>query len=51
MCFFKKKEKEKEEKVKPIFPIYLNTMRIKDTIAILEDGITSMRSVTKDIIN
>lgn len=53
MCFFKKKEKgkEKEEKSKPIFPIYLNTMRIKDTIAILEDGISSMHSVTNDIIN
>lgn len=51
MCLLKKKMKQKEEKVIPIFPIYLNTMRIKDTIAILEDGISSMRSVTNDIIN
>ncbi len=53
MCFFKKKEKgkEKEEKSKPIFPIYLNTMRIKDVIAIWKDGISSMHSVTNERID
>ncbi|MBR4110420.1 MAG: hypothetical protein IKK43_01850 [Clostridia bacterium] len=50
--FFKKKNiKTEDKKLIPIFPIYLDTMRIRDTIAILEDGITSMRSVTKDITN
>lgn len=48
---FKKKKNDRIEKIIPIFPIYLNTMRIKDTIAILEDGISSMRSVTNDIVN
>ncbi len=47
----KKKTKETGERTTPIFPIYLNTMRIKDTIAILEDGISSMRSVTNEIVS
>lgn len=38
-------------KIKPIFPVYLDTMRIKDTIAMLENGISSISSITKDITN
>ncbi|MDD2505321.1 MAG: hypothetical protein PHF21_03505 [Bacilli bacterium] len=49
MCLFKKTKIEVQTKL--IFPIYLDTMRIKDTLAILNNGITSMYSVTKDITN
>lgn len=48
---FKKNKKRIEEKCIPIFPIYLDTMRIKDTLAIVNDGITNIYSVTKDTTN
>lgn len=49
---FKKKQKEiVEEKYTPIFPIYLDTMRIKDTLAIVNNGITNIYTVTKDTTN
>ena len=48
---FKKNKERVEEKCIPIFPIYLDTMRIKDTLAIVNDGITNIYSVTKDTTN
>lgn len=49
--FKKKKMDNVEEKRTLIFPIYLDTMRIKDTLAIINDGITNIYSVTKDTTN
>ena len=48
----KRKQKESQEvKYTPIFPIYLDTMRIKDTLAIVNNGITNIYTVTKDTTN
>ena len=49
--FKKKKKEDSNQKCTPIFPIYLDTMRIKDTLAIVNDGITNIYSVTKDTTN
>lgn len=49
--FEKKKKEELKNSCTPIFPIYLDTMRIKDTLAIVNDGITNIYSVTKDTTN
>ena len=49
--FKRKKKEELKNNYTPIFPIYLDTMRIKDTLAIINDGITNIYSVTKNTTN
>ncbi len=47
----KKKKEIQNNECTPIFPIYLDTLRIKDTIAIICDGTARLSLVTKDVTN
>ena len=46
MCIFKKKKKDEWE---PMFPVYIDTLKVKDNLAIRCDGITTMYSVAEDL--